>query len=207
MTAPVLLILFRAGAPPPPFVPAIAAGRIRAVAQSALEPGDVATSQGLILGMHTDQVDLLARRDELAAFFARAGRMAFNGHLLRPFLHGLGTFVPIPSPKRRDYNLMRLNHHPIFDGIAAESLVTRRGVAGFYGRGHTPLPPAGVAITGIGPDRLPIDWEWATPFGGMIFMHAGNDLWTIADDPATTATLTERLVDWCSGVRGTEDGA
>lgn len=201
MTAPVVLIQFRAGPPPSSFAPAIAAGRLRTIVQSALAPGDIAGAAGVIVGMHCDQIDLAARAEEFSVFFAKGGRLAYNGHLLRPFVAGLGTFRVLESQRLPDYQLVRLNPHPIFADIDPAGLVKRKGVAGFYGRGHVPPPEGALAVTGIGPQRLPIDWEWRLPSGGAIFMHAGNELWTIADHPETTALLSDRLVAWCEGRR------
>lgn len=201
MTAPVLLIEFRAGPPPPSFAPAIAAGRLRAVARSSLAAGDIAGAGGVIVGMHCDQIDLAGRAEEFSAFFAAGGRLAYNGHLLRPFVEGLDTFRVLASQRLPDYRLTRLSPHPVFEDIDSASLMKRKGVAGFYGRGHVPPPEGAVPVTGIGPDRLPIDWEWRLPTGGAIFMHAGNDLWTVADQPETTALLSERLVAWCAAGR------
>ena len=69
-------------------------------------------------------------------------------------------------------------------------------MAGFYGRGHNPPLPGATHLTGIGPDRLPVDWEWLLPGGGGLFVHSGNDIWGTSDDAAANALVAERIVAW-----------
>lgn len=193
-----LLILTHFGPPAEELQPLIAAGRVRAIRQIDLREADLHEAPGLITTIHLDQNDFAARRPALEAFIARGGRLVFNGHPVRPMIDGLDRYHPLTLRRRSDLDLVRLSGHPVFEGMAAASLVTRKGVAGFYGRGHVPLPEGAQAITGIGPDRLPIDWEWRRPSGGRIFVHAGNDLWTVADSEDSNRQLAERLVDWCA---------
>lgn len=196
----VLLIVSAYGPPPALFDAALAEGRVRAVREAALTAADFNTASGLITTMHLDQDGFLHWQRPVAALLARGGRFFYNGHLLRPFLPGLAIFQPLPQPKRADFALTRLAPHGLFAGIdPATQLVTRKGVAGFYGRGHVPLPEGGVAMTGLGPQALPIDWLWSVPGGGQLFLHAGNDIWGGADAPELNRLLAERVVAWAEG--------
>lgn len=197
MTGAVLLVTSDGCAPPADFARIVAQGRLIVTEESELSDEMVDRAAGLITTMHLDQVAFAERRPVLERFFDRGGRLAFMGHLVRPFLPDLGTFVPLASGRRADFVLTALADHPIFAGIDRSSLETRRGVAGFYGRGHVPPPEGATGLTGLGRDRVPVDWVWERPAGGAIFLHAGNDLWGIADDPAVNAAFAERLVDWC----------
>ena len=108
------------------------------------------------------------------------------------------SFRSAPA-RRADFALVALGEHAVFEGIDRARLETRRGVAGFYGRGHAPAPPGGRALTGVGPQAAPIDWVWERPAGGALLMHAGNDLWTVCDEPSVNVALAERIVAWCAG--------
>lgn len=33
-----------------------------------------------------------------------------------------------------------------------------------------------LAVDGVGPLALPVDWKWRTPGGGKMFSHARNDI-------------------------------
>ena len=39
------------------------------------------------------------------------------------------------------YRVAELAPHPIFDGVDPDDLTLRKGVAGFFARGHHPPPP------------------------------------------------------------------
>lgn len=194
-----LLVVSHYGPPPRPFGGAIARGAIVPVKQVELEDADLERAAGVITTMHLDQVDFARRCEAITRFLDRGGRLAFMGHLVRPFLPALSAFIPLATGRRSDFALCRLGEHPIFDGIARESLEERRGVAGFYGRGHVPMPAGAAALTGLGPARVPVDWIWDRPEGGAILLHAGNDLWGATDDKHVNQLFAERLVEWAAG--------
>ena len=201
----VLLIHSHFGPSPAPYAAAVAAGRVRSVRERDLSAADFAQANGLITTQHLDQIGFLAHSAALQGMLARGGRWFFNGHMLRRFLEGLETYQPIAKPKRADFALTRLSEHAIFAGIDPTSLEENNGVAGFYGRGYNPLPAGAQAVIGIGPDRLPIDWDWALPTGGRIFSHAGNDLGGMAGQGGSRGTSgvpVERILAWCAGEIG-----
>lgn len=195
----VLLIHSHFGEAPEGYVAAATDGRLAIVRERDLAATDFAAASGLITTTHLDQVGFLKHADAYTALLDRGGRWFFNGHMLRDFVEGLGRYVPLTTPKRADYVLTRLHDHPIFDGIDQRTLEENKGVAGFYGRGHNPLPAGGVAVNGIGPEMRPIDWVWARPAGGHVFSHAGNDLGGMGGDSGNGALLTRRIVAWCAG--------
>jgi hypothetical protein len=184
------------GPTPMPLQPLIAAGRMRVARQVDLSEHDLRGARGLITTVYLDQIDFAARRDAIRDFLADGGRIVFNGHVARPFVEGLRPFVPLASQRRADLVLERLALHPVFEGIPASAHATQKGVAGFYGRGHNPLLPGATGLTGIGPEKLPVDWEWLLPGGGGLFVHAGNDIWGTSDDAEVNALIAERLVAW-----------
>ncbi|WP_374626180.1 hypothetical protein [Devosia sp.] len=195
----ILFIHSHYGPLPKPYEAAVASGRLLGVREVELTSDHFEAATGLITTTHLDQVGFLACRPALTRLLDRGGRWFFNGHMLRIFVEGLGIYEPIRGARRPDYVLTRLNPHAIFDGIEQRNLEENRGVAGFYGRGHNPLPGGGLAVNGIGPDLLPIDWEWRRPAGGRIFSHAGNDLGGMGGEGGPGALLAERVVSWCEG--------
>ena len=195
----VLLVDSHSGMTEPLFDKPKAEGKLRRVRQHDLTAADFAEAAGLITTMYLDQVGFLEHAVSLEAFLGRGGRWIFSGHMLRPPISNLGIYVPLPDPRRADFALTRLSEHPIFTGIDQKALEVNRGVAGFYGRGHNPMPPGATAINGLGPQQLPIDWDWARPDGGHIFSHAGNDFWHNGDDAALHQVLADRAVTWAAG--------
>jgi len=195
----VLFVQSHSGSPGAVFEQAAAAGDLLVVRERELTPAHFDAAGGLITTIHLDQIGWLDHAVPVQRLLARGGRWVFNGHVLRPFLPGLAVYMPIIAPRRDDFALTRLADHPVFAGIDQQQLAKNRGVAGFYGRGHNPLPVGGMAINGIGPNRLPIDWEWSPPEGGQILVHAGNEFWGCGDDASLKTRLAERAIAWAGG--------
>ena len=196
----VLLIHSHFGPPPACFNIAAEAGLVTILRESALDAGMLASATGIITTTHLDQVWFSRHRAEIATMLGRGGRLFFNGHILRPFAEGLEVYRPMLSKQLADFRLVQVNPHPVFGDLDPADMMTRKGVAGFYGRGHNPLPRRARMITGLGPLKLPVDWEWALPDGGVIFSHAGNDLWGQAPDGAAGASdFAMRIARWTAG--------
>jgi hypothetical protein len=185
---------------PSEMVKAVAAeGTVTIVEQPDLTLDMLLAHKGLITDNQLDQNAMVLMRDTLAAFLDAGGRWFFNGHMVRPLVDGMGQYRPIEAPKRADFHLSSVNAHPLFSGLDLTRLETNKGVAGFYGRGCNPLPEGAVAVNGLGPAKVPIDWVWARPKGGRIFSHAGNDLGSIGLEWNLAGELTRRMIDWAQG--------
>ncbi len=195
----VLFIHSHFGNPGPGWQALADEGKLTIVRERALTPDYFASANGIMTTTHLDQIGFMGWADQIARLLARGGRWFFNGHIMKPFVHGLAVYRPLEKPKRADMSLTRLVEHPIFEGIPQSDLEENKGVAGFYGRGHNPMPVGGVAVNGLGPDLLPIDWEWAVPGGGMMFSHAGNDLGGMGADAGHNGPLTRRIALWTAG--------
>lgn len=198
----ILMVHSHYGTPPAFFTHAEQRGHGFIRREIDLTAADFEAASGLLTTNHLDQIGFLRWSDAVEAMLDRDGRWFFNGHFLRKLVEGLGIYVPIRQAKRTDLVLTRLAEHPIFAGIDQSSLEERKGVAGFYGRGYNPLPEGALAINGVGPDRLPVDWEWQRPNGGRIFSHAGNDLGGMGQDLALEDTIASRIIDWTRGGLG-----
>ncbi|HBR96091.1 MAG TPA: hypothetical protein DD979_01770 [Gammaproteobacteria bacterium] len=151
---------------------------------------------GLITTMHLDQIGFMDFTAELEAFMDRGGRWFFNGHIMRPFLNELQDYIPAARAGLDGLQLSTLNSHSIFDGIDRATLQSRKGVAGFYGRGHNPMPQGATAVTGVGPEQAPLDWVWKRPLGGELFSHAGNDLPGTCEDESDSRRLAANIIAW-----------
>lgn len=197
-----LLIQSEFGPPPALFAAGLAQGNAVLRRDTELGPADLAGAAGVITTTHLDQIGFQGLSTATEALLARGGRWFFNGHLMRPLISGLSTYVPIMRAKRTDLVLERLAPHPLFEGIAMRDLEENKGVAGFYGRGYNPLPPGASAVTGLGPALLPVDWEWRLPGGGRMFSHAGNDLGANGAVNPAQARLAPRILAWTRGEIG-----
>ncbi|NFV79599.1 hypothetical protein [Magnetospirillum aberrantis] len=171
-------------------------GRVDSVGQYELGRTDLDTYDAILVSMLADQHSLIDQTPRLEAFLDRGGTLVLNGHMAYPPVAGLRPFVPQTGRGTEALTIHRLADHPVFDGVDGADLTYRRGVAGFYGRGHNPAPDGAIALNGIGPDRDPLDWVWQRPAGGTVFMHGGLDVWAYAADPTSAARMAPQLVDW-----------
>jgi hypothetical protein len=146
-----------------------------------------------ISGM-VDQEFLMREREVISGFLAAGRVIVFCGQLLRPWLPGCGAFVPAPISSYRDYVVQIVADHPVFAGVDPHDLTFRRGVAGFFARGHNPPPPGGEVLARLAGGQ-PVTWLDRSTTAGTLFVHAGNDFIGFADD-STAARLGPQLVDW-----------
>lgn len=174
----------------------LADDRVQDLDLYALPDTDLSAVRGLLVGVHTDQVFLARHRDRLTRFVESGGRVAVCGQVVRPYLAGLISFVPARYRGVADLTVHRLAEHPVWAGVDPGHLTFRRGVAGFYGRGHYPdLPADALVVHALGAAAAPLDAVY--PLGeGQVLLHGGNDLWGYADDDTTAAWMTPQLLRW-----------
>jgi len=198
-----LLIHSHYGTPSGLFQAAVSQGVGQVVRERDLTREHFDQASGLITTTHLDQLGFPVWSDAVQALLNRGGRWFFNGHILRELIPGLGIYQPIVRAKRSDLVLTALNPHPIFEGVDLKGLEENNGVAGFYGRGHNPLPAGATPVTGVGPNRFPLDWEWKLPSGGKMFSHAGNDLGAgMSGVNPTQELIGPRVIAWTLGDLG-----
>ncbi|HET8726005.1 MAG TPA: hypothetical protein VFO41_00730 [Alphaproteobacteria bacterium] len=172
------------------------AARIGTLSIYDLRRADLGGTTALLVPMHADQIHLARCRDVVEGYLSGGGAIVFNGHVAHPFLPELRRFVPLDRPKLADLHVVPAAPHPAFAGLDHREISLRRGVAGFYGRGHNPMPAGAVAVNALASGRVPVDWVWRRPGGGLLFMHAGNDLWMYASDRSGAAEILPNLLDW-----------
>ena len=156
---------------------------------------DLGRYRGLVVASGADQELLLRHRDRIRAFLDDGKVVAFSGHLFRPWLPGAGMFVPKAIRSFDDYRVTLVRPHPVFHGVHEEDLTFRKGVAGFFARGHH-QPPAGADVLATLPDGEPIVYVDRVSTRGVILVHAGNDLLASTDPDSTAGRIAGQLVRW-----------
>jgi len=149
---------------------------------------------GMILTAGADQVFLERNEPVVAGFLERGGVVAWSGQLYRPWLPGAGMFVPKDIRSFRDYQIHFVTPHPIFAGVDPADLTFRRGVAGFFARGHHPPPPGALVLAAL-PGGEPAVYMDTTSTPGTILVHAGGDLVGYATE-STASRLAPQLFAW-----------
>lgn len=183
--------------PPPPLLtrPGLQA-QVHGIDMYDLPGTDLAAFDALLIGTGADQRVLAEQRGRLQSFLEAGGAIVFCGHIAYPFLDGLAEFVPLARYRVEDLMVAPAAPHNVFDGVDPQQLTFRRGVAGFYGRGHNPPPPGAVVLNVLGPARVPVDWVRHYGRHGVLLVHAGNDLWGYLPEQEGGADLPARLDRW-----------
>lgn len=169
---------------------------VHCIAPYALQPAQLSRYRGLLLPARADQRHLQTLREPLEDWLAGGGRLVINGHVAHPFLRWLREFEPSPTRGLEGLRVALAQPHPVFEGVAADDLTFRRGVAGFYARGANPPPPGAQVLNTLGPQRQPIDWLLALRGGGRLLVHSGNDIWT---QGGTAQRVLPQLLAWLRG--------
>ena len=150
----------------------------------------------LVVPALVDQEHLARHRGVIRRFLDRGGVLLFGGQLHRDWLPGASTFVPLARPSLQSYRISWIADHPIFAGIAPDDLTFRRGVAGFFARGHHPPPPGAEVLVRLGGGE-PATYVDRVSTRGTIVVHANGDLLSYGDGADNTASrLPGQLLDW-----------
>lgn len=168
--------------------------RVDVVDQYDLPGSELAPYRAMLVMAMADQEFLWAHRDVIDRFLAGGKLVIFCGHLLRQWLPGCAPFVPVPVTSFRDYAIRLTEPRTIFAGVDEDDLSFRRGVAGFFARGHHP-PPAGAEVLATLAGGRPTTWIDRTTTAGTVFAHAG-DLIGFADNGTSADLIVPQLLDW-----------
>lgn len=192
------LYLQNAWGGPPPSLRQVRGHRIDVFQQYDTERLDWSGYDAVLVSMSADQIHLGEMTNKIAAYLDQGGTLLINGHVTRPYLPELRRYEPMEKRGRAELEIHRDNEHPLFEGISAQQLTLRRGVAGFYGRGSNPPPPGALVINSVGPDHVAVDWLYERPAGGRIFSHAGVELWAVLmlEGPEQGMPVIQRFFDW-----------
>jgi len=105
------------------------------------------------------------------------------------------AFVPKQVRSYHDYTVLIHQPHPIFAGVRPEDMTYRKGVAGFFARGHHPLPPLAEVLLTLA-DGEPITYIDRFSTRGTILVHAGNNLFGYDEPSDTSGRIAAQLKRW-----------
>lgn len=161
---------------------------------------DLAPFDAIVIEGMVDQEHLHRHRQIVERYLEHEGIIVFSGQLFRPWLPGCGTFVPKTIRSRHDYTISIALPHPIFAGVTSDDLTRRKGVAGFFARGHHPPPPGAEILLAL-PGGEPAVYIDRHTTNGTIIAHSGHALLGWADDDTTGANIDRQLFDWIASER------
>ncbi len=152
----------------------------------ALGSTDLTRYQALIITANVDQEHLAAKRRVIRGYLDGGGVLIFGGHLHGEWLPGASAFVPLANRSLAAYRVVEVADHPIFRGKGPDELTFRRGVAGFFARGHHPLPAGAEVLTRLSGGQ-PATYLDRMSTAGTIVVQATSDL---------LGYCGEALLDW-----------
>jgi len=157
---------------------------------------DLTRYAAVIIPVMADQEHLARHRDVLRDYLDAGGVVIFGGHLHRDWLPGAAPFVPLSPPSLRGYRVAEVAEHPIFAGVEPDDLTFRRGVAGFFARGHHPVPEGAEVLVRLAGGE-PATYVDRVSTAGTILVQTSCDLLGYAGSAGGTATrIPDQLLDW-----------
>lgn len=161
----------------------------------ALTDADLSRYAGLLVPPSVDQEHLFRHRDLIRGYLDAGGVVVFGGHLHRRWLPGASTLVPLSSPSLGAYRVAEVADHPVFAGLTPDDLTFRRGVAGFFARGHHP-PPDGADILVRLAGGEPVTYVDRSSTAGTILVQATCDLLGYGGVGGSAGRLGDQLLAW-----------
>jgi len=143
---------------------------------------DMSSYKCLIINCHVDQEFLYKEKDRIRRFLDDKKIVIFSGNLYRDWLPGGSRFIPKKVTSHFDYQVSIVKPHPVFAGVESDDLTYSRGVAGFFARGHHPLPEGAEVLLTL-PGDVPILYVDRKSTKGTILVHAGNDIFGSLRNP------------------------
>lgn len=152
---------------------------------------------GIVIPSTADQEFLLKHRQIIRDYLDSRRVVVFCGHLFRPWLPGASNFVPKKIGSYKDYAVKVVpKQHPIFAGVLDHDITFRKGVAGFFARGHHVSPPGAEVLVAF-EDGTPVTYIDRKTTKGTILLHSGNDLLGYYGEGEKTAgRIAGQLVKW-----------
>lgn len=149
----------------------------------------------LLIGGSCDQEFLTKHREIVRAFLDDGKVLVFGGHLFRPWLPGGSDFIPREIKRHTDYHITILQEEPFFMGVNPLELTYRKGVAGFFARGHHPLPEGAIPLLAL-PGGEPTLYIDRTSTKGTLLVSSGATLLGFDRFEDSTRPITGRLLSW-----------
>jgi hypothetical protein len=150
-------------------------GRVDRLDCYALGSTDLTRYAALIITSAVDQEHLARQRRVIRSYLDGGGVVVFGGHLHRDWLPGASAFIPLANRSLAGYRVVEVADHPIFRGRGPDELTFRRGVAGFFARGHHPIPAGAEVLTWLSGGE-PATYLDRVSTAGTIVVQATSDL-------------------------------
>lgn len=149
----------------------------------------------LLLTDFGDQEYLYENKDKIEKFLNDKKIVIFCGTIFRRILPGQTFFMPKKIKGHKDYMVKSTPNNPIFEGVIAEEMVYKKGVAGFFARGYY-YPPKNAEVLLEFLDGKAVTYIDRESSKGTILVHSGASLFQYKNKENTTHKIEENLRQW-----------
>lgn len=149
----------------------------------------------IIVPNFADQENLYMHKNVIENFLKEKKIVVFFGHLFRSWLPGSSLFMPEKVNHFSDYNLYSENNSPIFIGVMTEDMTFKKGVAGFFARGHYHADER-CEIHLVFKSGNVCAYADRHSTAGTIFVHGGRSLLGYHSEGSTTDLIRQQFIGW-----------
>lgn len=168
---------------------------IEKVTQYEIATYDFTEFDVILVTNFADQENLYMHKNVIEKFLEDSKIVIFFGHLFRPWLPCAPLFMPEKIKHFSDYNLYSQNDSAIFKGVLTEDMTFKKGVAGFFARGHYHADEnCEIHLTFESGHVCAYADRHSTE--GTIFVHAGRSLLGYHCEGKTTDVLRGQFIGW-----------
>ena len=164
--------------------------------QYELATTDLTPYNVLVVTDFIDQEFLYEQKHIIEQFLNDGKIVIACTHIFRNWLPGVNLFMPKKITKHTDYQMKIVKEDSIFRGVEMSELAYRKGVSGFYARGHHPLTNKEAEVLLAFLDGTPITFIDRTTTKGTILAHSARDLLSYSSGENSTQLIAKQTLEW-----------
>lgn len=164
--------------------------------QYEISTADLSDFNVLVVTDFIDQEHLYEQKQVIEDFLNEGKIVVACTHIFRPWLPGVGLFMPKEIRKHSDYLMEPVSEHTFYRGVDMMELAYRKGVSGFYARGSHAVVNKDSEVMLQFTDGTPIVFIDRSASKGTVVAASSRDLLTYATGENTTQLITPQFLAW-----------
>lgn len=162
--------------------------------QYEIQTADLSAFNVLVVTDFIDQEHLYKHKEVIENFLNDGKIVVVNTHMFRPWVPGVGLFMPKEIRKHSDYVMEATTADSFYKGVDMQELTYRKGVSGFYARGSHPVVNKKAEIVLQFTDGTPIVFIDRDSTRGTVVAGACRDFLTYATGDNSTQLIAPQFL-------------
>lgn len=162
--------------------------------QYEIQTADLSDFNVLVVTDFIDQEHLYKHKEVIESFLNDGKIVVVNTHMFRPWIPGVGLFMPKEIRKHSDYVMEAAHNNTFYRGVDMQELTYRKGVSGFYARGSHPVVNKNAEIVLQFTDGTPIVFIDRDSTKGTVVAGACRDFFTYATGQNSTQLIAPQFL-------------